>query len=245
MIGTVILTRTEADNQRVAPLFERYGFTVVSGPTIELRPLAVDLTQGRRALEKGGGVVLTSGEATERWLDLRRDRLADLPVECYLVVGRRSAELLHAGDPETPIVAVADSSAELLQSLESFPVRLLYPGSRARRDEFVSGLRVRGSQVFDFPLYEPVLPADGGRSFSAALRAATLPLAVVFFSPSAVEGMQALAITLPTGAIVAAIGATTAAALNARGITHVVVPERPDPELLAQALMKRFVGSDG
>lgn len=235
---TVILTRTERENERIASIFEREGFRVVSAPTIELRPLDIDPVRWRRELEEGGGVILTSGAATERWLDLRETVLADLPVDCYLVVGRRSAEMLQRGDPGTPITAVADSAAELLESSETFPARILYPGSRARRDELVTGLRLRGSQVFDAVMYEPVLPADGGRAFDAAVRGAKEGCAVVFFSPSAVEGMRSLAITLPKGTIIGAIGATTAAALQRHGYGNVIVPERPDPELLAREIAR-------
>lgn len=239
-MNSVILTRSEKENRRIAPVFEREGFRVVSAPTIELRSLDVDIASVRQVLERGAGVILASGFATARWLELRASLLADLPVECYLVVGRRSAALLKRGDRGTPIVAVADSAAELLQSAVAFPSRILYPGSRARREDLVLGLRLRGCQVVDHAMYEPAPPADGGRAFDDALRETDGACAIAFFSPSAVEGMRSLAITLPTGTVIGAIGATTAAALNRNGFYDIILPERPVPELLAQALARRL-----
>jgi len=243
VIGTVILTRSDKENERVAPLFQREGFDVVSAPTIELRPLTVEVDRAERALEGGGGVVLTSAAATERWLDLRRGAYSALHVDCYIVVGERSSQMLRERDADVPIAVVADSSAELLRSEVQFPRRLLYPGSRARREDMVAGLRVRGSSVVELPLYEPVLPADGGRSFVSHLRSARPPLAVVFFSPSAVEGMHALAVILRPGTVIGAIGQTTASALRMRGYEDIVVPERPDADLLARALRQRMTSS--
>lgn len=248
-MALLVLTRTEADNGRITPLFERQGFAVRSAPMIELRPIPKDACGVRqvRRLAEGTPVVLTSAFATELWLDLRETDFADHPPRCYYVVGETSRALLAEGDPDVPIAAVANSAEDLLRCDFAGTSRVLYPCSNDRRDTLVEGLRQCGVEVIDMPLYYPARPADAAAALAAALAGETPdaehPLIVAFFSPSAVHNF----VTTPgvpaldaAGICAAAIGATTAEALRACGAAWVIVAEEPSAASLAGTLAAAF-----
>jgi uroporphyrinogen-III synthase len=237
-VPSLLLTRSAEDNARTAPIFERRGFTVYSVPMIELRPIAKDACGTRQVRRLAGGepVLLTSAFATELWLDLRETDFHEHAPAGYYVVGESSAELLREGDPDVPIRAVARSAEELLRDGFEGVGRLLYPCSTERRDTLVDGLRERGVDVVDMPLYSPALPAASRELLPRILTTVAGPLVIAFFSPSAVEGFFRLSPDFPPTAIFAAIGATTAAALHARGIEHVLQPDEPNAEAMAERL---------
>jgi uroporphyrinogen-III synthase len=245
-MSSIILTRSADDNRAIAPLFEARGFVVLSAPMIELRPLPKDMCGLRSVRRLAGGeeVLITSAYAADLWLDLRETDFHEHPPAGYYVVGEKSAALLRDGDPETPILAVADSGDELLGhpslAVDAGGRRLLYPCSAGRRDALVDGLAARGFDVIELPLYAPVRPADARDSLLAALASATAsatsPLAIAFFSPSAVESFFSLGVPLPSDAIIAAIGPTTADALAARGVGATVVAGSPRAEAMAEVL---------
>jgi uroporphyrinogen-III synthase len=241
-LSTIILTRSADDNRAIAPLFEARGFVVLSAPLIELRPLPKDMCGLRSVRRLAGGeeVLITSAYAADLWLDLRETDFQEHPPAGYYVVGEKSAALLRDGDPGTPILAVADSGDELLGhpslAADAGGRRLLYPCSTGRRDTLVDGLTARGFDVVELPLYAPARPADARDSLLAALASATSPLAIAFFSPSAVENFLSLGVPLPPDALIAAIGPTTADALAARGLHVSILPGTPRAEAMADAL---------
>jgi len=235
---SIILTRSPEDNARIAPLFESRGFEVYSAPMIELRPIPKDACGVRQVRRLAGGepVLLTSAYATELWLDLRETDFHEHAPAGYYVVGETSAELLREGDPDAPIITVAGSGEELLRDERIAAVeRILYPCSTERRDTLVEGLRARGVEVIDLPLYSPALPFESRALLPQILTSAPGPLVIAFFSPSAVHHFFILSPNIPGNTIFAAIGATTAAALRERGIEHVVQPDHPSAEALAEA----------
>jgi|GEM_PF-1665755 len=241
-LPSVILTRSDEDNRAIAPYFGARGFVVHSVPMIELRPLPADQCGLRSVRRLAGGepVLLTSAYAADLWLDLRETDFREHVPSGYYVVGRRSAALLRDGDPEVPVLAVADSGEELLRGSFQGVRRLLYPCSTERRDPLVNGLRGRGVDVVELPLYSPVIPAGSRLLLSETFAAAEAPVAIAFFSPSAVRNFFNLAPDIPRNTIFAAIGRTTAGALEERGIRDIVLPEHPDAEALA-AILSRIV----
>jgi uroporphyrinogen-III synthase len=235
---SLILTRSAEDNARIAPLFERRGFTVYSVPMIELRPLSKDACGTRHVRRLAGGepVVLTSAYATELWLDLRETDFHEHAPAEYYVVGESSAALLREGDPEIPIRAIARSAEDLLRERFDAVERILYPCSTERRDTLVEGLRARGIDVIDLPLYSPALPTASRELLPRILTTVPMPVAIAFFSPSAVENFFRLSPNIPDGTIFAAIGPTTAQALRDRGVEGIVQPEEPSAEAMAERL---------
>lgn len=236
---SILLTRSAEDNTRIAPLFESRGFEVYSVPMIELRPIPKDACGVRQVKRLAGGepVLLTSAYATELWLDLRETDFHEHAPAGYYVVGRTSAELLREGDPDSPIITIASSGEELLGDERLAGIeRILYPCSTERRDTLVEGLRARGIDVIDLPLYSPALPFESRSRLPQILTSVEKPLVIAFFSPSAVGHFFSLSPDIPPNTIFAAIGGTTSAALHERGVEQVVQPEHPSAEALAEAL---------
>lgn len=235
---SIILTRSAEDNQEIAPLFEARGFKAYSVPMIELRPLPKDMCGMRTVRRLAGGepVLLTSAFATDLWLDLRETDFHDHTPEGYYVVGETSAKLLREGDPDVPVVTIADSGEDLLSGELRGLDRLLYPCSTERRESLVERLRERGIDVVELPLYSPVPATGSSQLLAEALAGAEQPITLAFFSPSAVRNFFALAPDIPRNTIFAAIGPTTAGALRERGIEDVILPVHPDADALAAAL---------
>lgn len=224
---TIILTRSDDDNARIARQLEGRGLDVRSAPMIELRPIEHSTEElDRYAAEvRESTVLLTSAHATRRWLELRRSAFADDAPANYLVVGSSSSKLLAEDDPTVPIIAVVDAAADIasvVTSVVSSAVRtVVYPCSRARRDEGIDLLHSRGVDVLELPLYEPVMPADAGPRLRAALADSVPPRAFVFYSPSAVANWFSLLSDIPPDSIFLAIGPTTAESLRANGVEEI------------------------
>jgi uroporphyrinogen-III synthase len=192
--------------------------------------------------EGNHGVLLTSAVATRFWLQLRNESLENLPVRSYYIVGEQSADLLSQHDSAVPIRAVAGSAAALLEASVDWEEVILYPCSVMRREEIVSGLQERGVSVIELPLYEPVRPENSHTILQQAVTEAECPLALCFFSPSAVGNFFSLPTDIPSGSIFfAAIGQTTAAALRQHGVQDVIVPDTPETVALASAVAMRLL----
>ncbi|MCB0713289.1 MAG: uroporphyrinogen-III synthase [Ignavibacteriae bacterium] len=240
----LILTRSEADNYRTAPLFKEMGVEVISLPMIEIRelPFSPSLIP---ILSSPPLILLTSRQGTERWLLLREEetRVASLTLEGYICVGERSAQMIQQREIEAKVVAVAESAHQLIAHLESRedvdwtssrPV--IYPCSKFRRDETVDGLSELGFTVVELPLYEPVLPEGSVELLSEIRQRVDSQTIVLFFSPSAVENFFRLWPNAGQQVEVAAIGKTTGDALRDAGCEKIILPQHPTVEEMAEAL---------
>ena len=243
-MASIILTRTEEENARSARALEAHGHAVFSAPMIELR--AID--PGRETLERiarsldGRSVLLTSAHATGLWLRLRSSVFSTTAPHSYLVVGASSARLLEERDRDVPLVAVASSARELLARVPTSRRRVLYPCSAARRHEIVDGLRQRGVDLIELPLYEPVLPEQARGRLAAVLRLAPTPRVLCFYSPSAVDNWFSLRSDIPPDSIFVAIGPTTAESLRAHGVSEIAVADSADGDAVAVAVERSLPG---
>ncbi len=252
----ILLTRSVAENRRIAPLFDAKGMTVLSLPMIALHDLPVDSSIIPPS-DHSFLVLLTSREATTRWLALRRDdaRCRKIDVSGYLIVGEGSGEMIGRVEGEAPVLLTADSIEKLCGAVRRqrktlLPAGgekpLLYPCSSARRDEGVDAISGLGVEVIELPLYEPFIPPESASDFPHAIARLAPGDAILFFSPSAVahffELLQALESTeidrnpKLDGLRMIAIGPTTAAALRAHGVADAETPARPDVREIAAML---------
>lgn len=235
---TIILTRSDDDNARTALQLASRGLVAVSAPMIELRSIepSDDELETVQAGLRSATVLLTSAHATRRWLELRRTAFAEDAPEAYLLVGASSAALLETNDPTIPILAVVGSASELGAVVPRTVRRIVYPCSRARRDEAVQLLSARGIEVFELPLYEPSLPVDAALRMRRALGEPAMPRIIVFFSPSAVVNWFSLRSDIPSDSIFVAIGPTTAESLRAHGVGTITTSGDINGETLADAI---------
>jgi uroporphyrinogen III methyltransferase/synthase len=131
---------------------------------------------------------------------------------------------------------------EIVRSLSPEGRRVLVPRSDIGRDVLPEGLRAAGSRVDAVTFYCNVRPEVDADALRAELTRGELPL-LTFTSPSAVQHFVELldppARRACERGIIAAIGSTTAQALQRAGIPADVVPEGPDIREMVRMLADR------
>lgn len=133
---------------------------------------------------------------------------------------------------ETAIEGTADSAAALAEVIarEEKARELVFFCGDLRRDELPAVLQQKGFAVEELVVYRTVaIPHKTGRGYDG----------IAFFSPSAVESYFSVN-TVDAGALLFAIGRTTAAAISSRCDNTVVVGERPDKGALIRKMIDHF-----
>ena len=126
---------------------------------------------------------------------------------------------------------------------------VLLPRSDKARADLPKTLAEAGARVTDVVAYRTVAPGADAEQALAQIRAGHVD-AVVFASPSAFERLaeQVGMVTLheQTGHVaLAAIGPVTAEAIRQAGLPVAVVPSKPEPAALVDALAAHFSGTRG
>jgi uroporphyrinogen III methyltransferase/synthase len=247
----VLVTRALDQSAELASVLRTAGAEPVLVPMIALvepedpeRLAALDAAID--GLSDYDGLVFASSNGVRFLAARARERGGDLSsvrgqVFC---VGQKTGEAALAAGLPVHLVATGRSDAEglLAQILQAAPAqgrRFLLPRSDIGRTVIADGLRAAGAQVDSIEAYRNVRPDVDVASLRHDLEAGTLG-ALTFTSPSTVEHFDELlddaARRAAQDCIIAAVGSTTAAALRARGIAPDVVPKRPDPRALVDAL---------
>lgn len=247
-----------------AALVRRLGGEPVSVPALREEPVpsapAVSAFVDRLARGELAYVVLQTGVgvnalalAAER-LGRKRDLIKGLESARTLSRGPKPASALAAlGLRPTYGTVSPHTTAELLAVLDPLPlegvgVGVLHYGERNEAVE--AALRSRNADVLGLTLYEWRLPEDTEPLKRLAERILTGELhAVAFTTQVQVRHLfavtdshlrPALAEALDRRVVTGAVGPTCAAALRARGVVDVVVPQNPKLGPLFAALASRL-----
>lgn len=243
---TVVLARTREGMERSAQEFVRAGLVVVEAPVTAISPperweeadrtLVQLRSYAALACTSANGIAALHQRIAEAHPSLMPE-LTRIPI---YVVGPASADRAHALGLKP--VLLADVTDGL--TLGTAMARVLLVGSRV--------LHVRGD-LADGSVREPLLTAECAvddvvvyrtviadpqtlRSIAESCRHAH-PDAVVYFSPSSVEGLErALGTTWLRQVRAIPLGHRTAEALRARAINAAFIPERPSGDRIASAL---------
>lgn len=181
-----------------------------------------------------GGIAVTSSRAVEAlariWQDDPDERVR-WRSKPFFTVGPRTAEAVRAMGL-LPEGAESGSGEALAAYVAGRPLDgpLLYLCGSKRRDAFPAGLQAAGVPFVELCVYtaEVQPPLD--------LAARPVPAWLVVFSPSGWAAVQP-SIGAWTGVRLAAIGPTTAAAIEATGQAVAAVAAAPTPEALRTALV--------
>lgn len=228
----VCLLRSPQDSAEYVGALERVGFRAICVPVLQFA--FRDLASLRALLEQPqayGGLILTSPRAVEALAEALGGALpAGWTGKPAFAVGPRTAEAARALGltVQSEEAGDADALADIIIAQYQGAPLLFLCGSR-RRDVLPSRLAAAGMPLREVVVYETHLrDLDFG--------GVPAPDWLVFFSPSGVEAIeQARGIELHAPRI-AAIGATTAAALSEAGFDVAAVAASPTPEALAEAL---------
>ncbi len=254
----VLVTRAPHQALELAREIRAFGAEPVLHPMIELvaqsdpdevRAIDAALAEWQRT----DALVLSSSNAVDflaRALDARglEARGFDGQVLC---VGQKTAEAaVGAGLPVHRVASGRNDAegllAEFMAHLEPEGLRVLIPRSDIGRTVIADGLRAAGADVRSIPFYVNRRPEIDAGELRRALGTGELDV-LTFTSPSTVdhfvEVLDAASLEAAGRAVVAAVGRTTAAALERHGLTPDVVPARPDVKTLVQAVVEHVAGA--
>lgn len=233
--NVVWLFRSGEDSDPYESALSDAGFDARSVPVLEFE--WVNTRELRRALEhpkQYDGLVFTSPRAVEAFADA----MPWLPSEnvvwhgkSFFAVGPRTAdELRRIGfDPEGEEAGSGDLLARYILGKQFEKPLLLLCGDR-RRDELPDRLNAEGVALEEVCVYRTVLKD------TLDLDSLPSPDWVVFFSPSGIEAVTNADVDLSRPRI-AAIGTTTASALEAYGHRVDAIAQEPSPGGVAAAIL--------
>ncbi len=247
---TVLNTRAAAHAGTLTKQLEALGARVLERPMLAFAPPASWQPFDARlaALRPGDWIAFTSANGVRHFMarlrELGREPTVAESVRVAAVGNATAAVLAAEGIP----VALVPEHFQGEALLAAFTAQLR-PGDRVwlpqaeqARDVLAQGLRAAGIAVEVTPVYRTVMPAGGLGPALEVLEAGRLDW-ILFTSPSTVRHFLAM---LPAGRgdlmrqhqpRIACLGAITAAAARAQGLTVTVVPERQDQAGLLDALV--------
>jgi uroporphyrinogen-III synthase/uroporphyrinogen III methyltransferase/synthase len=247
---TVVVTRGRGESDALGDRLRSLGAVVRELPSIACGPPASwdALDAALRTLDAFDWVVFASVNGVERALE----RMAALGLPASALAGRRLAAVGPATaarlsrDVRAPDFVPAEAKGEAL-ARELAPLvagrRVLLPRAADGRPELPRGLEAAGARLEAPDAYRTVpAPADTLRPLAGWIARGEVD-AVAFASPSAVR-----AIVAALGAerealrrvLLAAIGPTTAAALEAEGLPVGALPEAYTAPALADVIAERL-----
>lgn len=182
-----------------------------------------------------GGLICTSPRSgaalAQVWAKDATQQAAWSQKPVFVVGPRTAAAVRDLG--LTPIGANAGVAGTLAETIcqQTFSAPLLFLSGNRRRDALPDQLMAAGTPFQELCVYETHLRTD--------LALGTLPALdwLAFFSPSGVEAVQQSGFEA-TFVYKAAIGPTTAQAIEAAGWTVDALAQEPAPEALAAAIQR-------
>lgn len=215
----VAITGSDDRFDSIAPVFARRSLEPIRLSSIAVRPAANDvLIATREVAERVGRVMVSSARAVEMLWE-GRETAAE-----FFTVGRATSTAVSQRGGRILIEGAAGLELLCRRVAMAGVEQLVFPHAAGTDLAALRPLADAGVDVIEQAVYEtePIAPADDPVD------------AVAFASPSAVAGwMSARSVD---GLVVAAIGSTTAAALERLDVRVDVIPERPGFVELAEAL---------
>lgn len=232
----VILLRSADDPDPYVRAFEEVGFRAVCQPVLAFDfPNEGPLRERLRTPERYGGVVATSprvGWALHRVFDDEGTTHTRWEGRPAYAVGPKTADELRAlsFDVQGEEAGTAANLAGHIAEADPETPLLFLCGNR-RRDDLPDGLRAAGVGYEELVVYETRTRTD------LSLPPPAEETWLAFFSPSGLEAVR----RADTGPLeeyrCAAIGPTTASALEENGLTADAVASSPTPEGLVDAIL--------
>jgi uroporphyrinogen-III synthase len=230
----VILLRSADDPDPYVHAFGEAGLRAVCRPVLTfVFPNDGSLRDRLRQRGQYGGIVATSpraGRALRRVFDSDGTIHAEWEEAPAFVVGPKTAERFRALglDVQGAHTGSADALASWIADAGPEQPLLFLSGNR-RRETLPEGLREAGVAFDEQVVYET--HTRGDLSLPSGAGGAWL----VFFSPSGLDAVQASGCPIDTYRC-AAIGSTTAAALEEEGLSVRAVADAPSPQGLVSAI---------
>jgi uroporphyrinogen-III synthase len=244
---TVLVTRPKDQAEPFVRELEQYGLNAVVFPTIEIRPVF-----GWKVpdISHFAGIFFTSANSVrfflEKILAESPEKLSHLQQARIWAVGKTtSADLLEHGIRTEPLPKIADA-VNLMASIEPGDIEgktFLFVRGSLSLGTIPELLVRRGGSCVELTVYENLHPSpEETRQVRELLVSGKLDC-LSFTSPStAINFFEAIGREkLPGQVLVAAIGNTTAGALEKLGIQVDIIPEYFDGPHFAEAIAKALL----
>ncbi|NTV98895.1 MAG: uroporphyrinogen-III synthase [Chlorobiaceae bacterium] len=241
---SVLVTRPKNQAESFVKELEQYGLSSVVFPTIEIRPVPGWQVPD---LSRFDGVFFTSTNSVtffmEQLMKESPEELKNLQRLRVWAVGKSTSALLgDYGVTTQPVPKIADA-ATLMEEMESSEVSgktFLFLRGNLSLGIIPDIIGKRGGKCVELTVYENIPPSlEETGNVKQLLETGGLSC-LSFTSPStAVNFFEAIGSTvLPAGVLVAAIGTTTANALEKLGVKTDIIPEYFDSPNFAKAIAK-------
>ena len=259
--STILLTRAREEAEAFCVILEGAGFVVENTPLQEAIPLLEEMAL-RAAIEAilaSEGLLLTSARSVRYLLApalalLKEDAeeaalfRAHLAERCYCV-GEATAQACRAigiSSPHLPECHDAKGLLAFLAARDLLGGRFVFPSSALAREVLVEGILEGGGEVKRLPCYT-MQPLPLSEAHQTALLAGRIGV-VAFCSPSQLASFRsslgASWSALPASLRWAAIGETTAQALEEAGLRPWLVSPQPNLAAYALAIRDALVAGD-
>jgi hydroxymethylbilane synthase len=244
----VLTTGTLPLAESLRRAFERRGAVVIHQPTITVAPPdAPEVLDTAIVAARSGAydwVIATSENAVDAVARAAGGEHAPR----VATVGEQTARRLRQRGVASDLVPAGDQRAAglltAMNDVDLYGARVLCLLGNRARTELADGLRARGARVDVVEAYRTVDLAEPDANALASIRAGEVDV-VTFGSPSSVHSLvRLLGVDLAalSGACLAAIGPTTATAMDAAGLTAHVVALTPDADGIADAVSAYLSG---
>lgn len=255
----VVITRAHHQAAPLARELEALGATVISIPTIEVRPPQSfqPLDKALRYVQKYDWLILTSVngvDALRRRLDkggMAPSALRHLAIAAIGPATREACAELGLTVKVMPQEYVAEAVVDALRA-EMKGKKVLLVRAKVARDVIPRELRALGAEVEVAEAYETVVPANAPKRLAEHMDGGRLQAdAITFTSPSTVRNFAALLAagqspkSVLAGVRIASIGPVTTAALADLGLQPHAQAETYTIPGIARALVDVFQAAPG
>jgi four helix bundle protein len=247
---TILITRSADQSLEFRCLLESHGASTVCFPTIQIEDpeswQECDNTIWK--LSEYQDVCFTSKNAVAKFVErirvIRPQAVDILATRNIFAVGEKTRGALESSGFSVVASPKKSSAAELATTLQSHQIkgaRILFPKSQIAREELPTQLRNMGAVVDELVVYRTTIPEPENLEKVRQLLSKKKIDVVTFFSPSSVVNFSELMGTDSlTSACIAAIGQTTAEAIDQVGLHTSIIAQQATAEGMVAAIETYF-----
>jgi uroporphyrinogen-III synthase len=252
----IVITRSEEQSSGLIDMLSSAGANIISIPTIKIVPVD-DYSEFDRLISdssKFDFIIFTSANSVKYFI--RRIDELDVSVNIdeiiFVAVGESTLNICKQYNIPVDIIPEDFRVKGLLEKFNSWKMKnkkVLIPCSAIARTELKEGLIKLGACVLTTPVYDVALPDENEATLYREKLKNINPDLYVFTSPSTYNNfLKIFEIDNPvnyfSGAMVAAIGPTTADTVESTGVVAGIIPESFTVNNLFQKIVEHFSTKD-
>ncbi len=248
---TILITRPKEQAEEFARLLADKGARLLFVPTIRIAPPQDwDQCDGAiRTLKVYDGIVFTSANAARYFFQRAagngtQETQTTLKHKPIYVVGDKTGDAVSKeGFSPTAFPGVHDAQELALALANRSPKgkRFLFPRGDLAGNDLAGVLKPAGATIDEIIVYETLAPRDEDAKFIRERLASETIDVATFFSPSSVRNLLAtVEREMLVSCVIAAIGASTASAIEECGFHVGIIAAKPSAADLAEAIVRYY-----